>query len=239
MRVAVGRGIPASAAHAWVGWQPLPEIELWRLDSYHFDPRSLPLEDTELAALGMFKGLGESSRLGKGGGRARLRMWPWPWLTACRNPPSGTGFMETYRIPYPQLCRWLLSVKKNYRPGANRALRQRGWPCALMWCSGLIWQSPTTIGSTPSVLRSACTPCCKIPPWKRTSPPGIAVGNDRFVRRVPARVKALPAVRLRHLSQLEKLALFVGCLCHDLDHRQASACWLPGQARKPLNRAGR
>ncbi|XP_033733094.1 dual 3',5'-cyclic-AMP and -GMP phosphodiesterase 11A-like [Pecten maximus] len=75
------------------------------------------------------------------------------------------GFIRKFKIDYEVLCRWLLTVRKNYRNVAYHNWRHAFNVCQTMFAS---------------------------------------------LKRSGAK---------RHLADRETLAMVVGCLCHDLDHR--------------------
>lgn len=121
-------------------------------------------------------------------------------LTACLRMFLDLDFVERFHIDYDVLCRWLLSVKKNYRNVTYHNWRHAFNVAQMMFAILTVSRSITyyvLLGITYYIrVRILCS----------------IVELCIFIR-----TQATQWWKV--FGEIECLALIIACLCHDLDHR--------------------
>ncbi|KAF2987515.1 hypothetical protein EK904_002556, partial [Melospiza melodia maxima] len=112
-------------------------------------------------------------------------------ITAALRMFMELGMVQKFKIDYETLCRWLLTVRKNYRMVLYHNWRHAFNVCQLMFAMLTGWMRVATALESPHI-----PPCFAL---------ALAGNKTAGFQEI--------------LTEIEILALIVGCLCHDLDHR--------------------
>ncbi|KAG8508194.1 Dual 3',5'-cyclic-AMP and -GMP phosphodiesterase 11A, partial [Galemys pyrenaicus] len=128
-------------------------------------------------------------------------------ITAALRMFMELGMVQKFKIDYETLCRWLLTVRKNYRMVLYHNWRHAFNVCQLMFAM----LTGASVGLLAGELIHHCGDLglCSGPP----SSPSSKGGSSSFPKMM------WTAGFQEILTEVEILAVIVGCLCHDLDHR--------------------
>lgn len=126
-------------------------------------------------------------------GHKPLIVWCHVNLQACLRIFLELDFVERFHIEYEVLCRWLLSVKKNYRHVTYHNWRHAFNVAQMMFSILSVCTAPHDHSRNLQIFQIV-----------------IISFSDRLLQTTQW---------WKIFGEIECLALIIACLCHDLDHR--------------------